>query len=80
MVVNLVRLEFYDLAELLDCESQHLRGLHSALHIADRAKIDSAEQFARVQVRGIALYNLLRFGNGVANVSGFEIQFGKTGI
>ena len=78
MVINLVRLELYDLAELLDCELQHLGRLHSTLHVADRAQVDPAKQLAGIEIVGIALYDLLRLGDGVPDVSRFEIKLRKT--
>src|SRR3954471_21484283 len=76
VIVNVIGLKKDDLAELLDCQLQNFRRLRPALHVAQRTKIDSAQQLARVEIVRIALDDLLRLSDRVADVASLEVELG----
>ena len=79
VIVNAVGLDLHDLLVLLDGQLEHIVGAVAARHVAQRTEIDAAEQLVRFQVLGIALDDVLRFEHGVADASGFYVEFGQAG-
>ena len=74
MIFHALGIELDDLLVLVDGQLQHFLRLCPRLHVAERAQIDSSQQPTRFQVVAIALQDVLRFQNGVANASRLGVK------
>ena len=76
MRLKVFRLELRELFVLDNGQSQHLAGLR-ALHVAERAEVNLAQQSVGSKVIGIFLDLILRSADGLANTADAKIRVGE---
>ena len=80
MIVYVFGLNFDDGFVLLNRQLQYFLRLAAGLHVTQRTQIDASQKLSGIQITGIAFDDFLGFQDGIANASGFSVQFSQPGI